>query len=108
MRRSICLYFVSDPKGILVATLAWGEMLTCQIVLMRHRGFTKLASGGHVIFWVPLGLILIFARPMENAAYDIYLTIPLVANLVSLLFDINNLRLWLGDDRQVLGHERSV
>jgi len=83
-------------------------MLTSQIVPMRHRGFTKLASGGRVIFWVSLVLILIFARPMANGAYDTYLTILLVVNLVSLLFDINSLRLWLGDDRQVLGHERSV
>jgi hypothetical protein len=104
----ISLYFLSKPTGILVAGLAWGGMLTSQIVLMRHRGFTKLVSGGHVIFWVPLVLILIFARPVANGAYDTYLTILLVVNLLSLLFDINDLRLWFGGDRRVPGHKRSV
>lgn len=104
----VSLYFVSKPMGILVAVLAWGGMLTSHIVLARHRGFTKLVSGGHVIFWVPLVLILIFARPVANGAYDTDLTILLVVNLLSLLFDINDLRLWLGDDRRILGHKRSV
>ena len=104
----ISLYFVSHPKGILIAALAWGGMLTGQIVLIRHRGFSKLVSGGHVIFWVPLVLILIFARPMANGVYDTYLTILLVVNVLSLLFDINDLRLWFGGDRQVIGHKRSV
>lgn len=104
----ISLYFGSDPMGVLVAVLAWSGMLTSQIVLIRHRDVTKLVSGGHVIFWVPLLLMLIFARPIANGTYGTYLTILLGANLVSLLFYINDLRLWLGGDRQVLGHERSV
>ncbi|GAA3855619.1 hypothetical protein GCM10022404_03450 [Celeribacter arenosi] len=104
----ISLYFASEPMGILVTALAWGGMLTSQIVLMRHRGFTKLVSGGHVIFWVPLVLLLVFARPVANGAYDTYLAILLAVNLLSLLFDINDLRLWLGGDRRVIGHERSV
>lgn len=104
----ISLYFVTEPKGVLVATLAWGGMLASMIVLIRHRGFSKLVSGGHVVFWMPLVLILILVRPVANSAYDTYLDILLVANLVSLLFDINDLRLWLGGDRQVAGHERSI
>lgn len=104
----ISLYFVSEPKGALVASLAWGGMLVSITTLIFHRGFTKLVSGGHVIFWMPLVLILIFARPVANGAYDTYLTILLLANLASLLFDTNDLRLWFGGDRQVLGHKRSV
>jgi hypothetical protein len=102
------LYFVSEPKGILVAVLAWAGMLASLTALIKHRGFTKLVSGGHVLFWIPLILILIFARPMANGAFDTYLNVLLVVNFISLLFDINDLRLWLGGDRQVIGQNRSV
>ena len=104
----INLFFVSEPRVIIIAALALGGMLVSQFTLIRHRGFTKLVSGGHVAFWVPLALILMFARPMANGGYDTYLNILLVANLFSLLFDINDLRLWLGGGRQVIGHERSI
>lgn len=73
-----------------------------------HLGFTKPVSGGHVVFWVTLVLKLIFARPLANGAYETYLAILLLANLVSPQFDINDLRLWFGGDRQVLGNKRSV
>ena len=96
--------FMSEPKGILIATLAIGGMLASITTLVLHRGFSKLVSGGHVFFWTPLVLILIFARPVATGAYDTYLTILLAANLFSLAFDINDLRLWLRGDRTVRGH----
>tara|TARA_R110002074_G_scaffold268155_1_gene440281 strand:+ start:325 stop:684 length:360 start_codon:yes stop_codon:yes gene_type:complete len=71
------------------------------VTLVIQRGFTKPVSGGHVIFWMPLVLVLIFARPMANAPFDTYLTALLAANTFSLLFDINDLLLWLGGDRRV-------
>tara|TARA_R110000796_G_scaffold86806_11_gene187740 strand:- start:2555 stop:2713 length:159 start_codon:yes stop_codon:yes gene_type:complete len=52
--------------------------------------------------------VLIFASPMANEAYDTYIIVLLVANLVSLLFDNNDLRLWLENNHQVIGHDRSV
>lgn len=97
--------FLSEPKGGLIALLALGGMVASIATLFLHRGFSKLVSGGHVFLWTPLVLILIFARPAASGAYDTYLTILLAANLFSLLFDINDLRLWLRGDRRVLGHE---
>ena len=46
--------------------------------------------------------------PMANEAYDTYIIVLRVANLVSLLFDNNDLRLWLENNHRVIGHDRSV
>jgi len=104
----ISLYVVTEPKGALVTALAWGGMLVSITTLILHRGFTRLVPGGHVIFWLPLVLILIFVRPVANGAYVTYLSILLLANLASLLFDNNDLRLWFGGDRRAPGHKRSI
>ncbi len=98
--------FLSEPKGILIALLALGGMAASITTLILHRGFSKRVSGGHVFFWTPLVLILIFARPVATGTYDAYLTILLATNLFSLVFDINDLRLWLCGDRHVLGQEQ--
>lgn len=100
----VSIAFLSEPKGILIAMLALGGMMASIATLILHRGFSKLVSGGHVFFWTPLVFILVFTRPVATGAYDTYLYILLAANLFSLVFDINDLRLWLRGDRGVPGH----
>jgi len=72
------------------------------IPLFMYRGFTLLVGGGHVLIWTPLVLFLIFARPQGSAAYNIYLWILLIVNLISLVFDYKDLFRWLGGARSVL------
>ncbi|MCV6585245.1 MAG: hypothetical protein OIF47_06905 [Marinibacterium sp.] len=99
--------FLNEPKGALIALLAWGGMAASLITVIMHRGFSRLVAGGHVFFWTPLVLIVLFARPEGSAAYSTYLTVLLATNVFSLIFDINDLRRWLGGDHSVLGHDQT-
>lgn len=102
------LFFAGEPGRKLIAVQPLGGVAVSIAVPIRHRGFSRLVSGGHVLFWAPLVLLLIFALPVADGVCDIYLWILLAANASSLVFDINDLRLWLGGDRRVLGHDRSI
>tara|TARA_R110002096_G_scaffold137245_6_gene290459 strand:+ start:239 stop:430 length:192 start_codon:yes stop_codon:yes gene_type:complete len=62
-------------------------------------------SAGHVVAWTPLVVLLILARPEASGVYDTFLTVLLVTNLISLVFDVNDLRLWQQGDRGVIGHD---
>ncbi|SOH93215.1 hypothetical protein SAMN06273572_1011070 [Monaibacterium marinum] len=88
------LAYLDQPMGITIAALAWGGMLISVGILIRDRGFSKLVSGGHVLTWPPLVLLLIFARPDGSDSYGLFLTALLLVDAVSLIFDTNDLRLW--------------
>lgn len=91
------LIFLDQPMGVLIAALALGGMVISTIITIAHRGFSKLVSGGHVITWTPLVLLLILAFPDGTATYQTFLGVLLVVNSISLVFDINDLRLWFRD-----------
>lgn len=88
------LAFLGQPGGLLIAALAIGGMIMTVAIVIAMGGFTKLAAAGHVLPWTPLVYMLIFARPEGSALYQIFLTVLLVANAISLAFDVNDLRLW--------------
>lgn len=89
------LAFINEPSGPLIATLAIGGMIVTVSIVFAAGGFIKLASAGHVLPWTPLVLMLAFARPDGSAVYQIFLTVLLITNVISLLFDFNDIRLWL-------------
>ncbi|MDO6456307.1 hypothetical protein Q4494_04390 [Celeribacter halophilus] len=89
--------FLDQPWGMLIAALSYGGMAISGAVVLLHRGFSKLVSGGHVLPWTPLVLILLFVRPDGTDAFDSYLIILLVTNLVSLVFDYKDLLEWMRD-----------
>ena len=95
-------------SGDHVASLAWSGILLSTNALPIHRGLNKHVLGGHVSPRMPPVLILIFARPVASGAYDTYLALLLLANLASLQFDTNDLRVWFGGARRAHGHKRSV
>lgn len=89
------LAFLTQPSGALIATLAIGGMMLTVAIVIALGGFSKLAAAGHILPWTPLVFVLIFARPEGTAVYQIFLTILLITNVISLAFDFNDLRLWL-------------
>lgn len=95
------LAFLSQPSGTLIAALSVGGMVISLTAVIAGRGFTKLVSAGHVLTWTPLVLILMFAPPEASGTYANFLTVLLVTNTFSLLFDFNDLRLWYNGDRAV-------
>lgn len=93
------LFFMGEPLGILIAILSISAMMISMIFLVRDRGFSNLVSAGHVVPWTILVLLLIFARPEGSAAYGTFLTVLLVVNVISLVFDYNDAIRWIKGDR---------
>lgn len=89
------LAFLNEPEGALIAALAIGGMVFTVAIVVASGGFTKLASIGHILPWTPLVLMLALNRPEGSDLYQLFLTILLVINLISLAFDFNDLRQWL-------------
>lgn len=95
--------FIGDPWAWLIAALAFAGMIPNIFILISDRGFTNRMAVPHVIFWIPLVLILayllIFFDVILPSAYDVYLKLLLVINLISLGFDIPETRAWLRSRR---------
>ena len=89
------LFFLSQPGGPLIATLAIGGMAITVAIVFATGGFSKVAAAGHILPWTPLVVMLVFARPEGTAFYDTFLTVLLATNVISLVFDFNDLRVWL-------------
>lgn len=89
------LAFLNQPSGVLIATLALSGMIITVSIVIVAGGFSKLAAAGHILPWIPLVLMLIFAKPSGTAVYQTFLTALLIINLISLAFDFNDLRIWL-------------
>ena len=91
----VTLAFLDQPNGTLIAILAIGGMILTVAIVIASGGFTKLASVGHIVLWTPLVYMLIFARPEGAFVYQTFLTVLLVINMLSLVFDFNDLRIWI-------------
>lgn len=99
------LWFLSEPGGGLIALLAVGAMVLNGPIMLWDRGFSKLMALPHVLVWTPL-VVLVAAmlwRGEADGAFRTYLVILLVTDLVSLGFDIPDLRAWWRGDRAVAG-----
>ncbi len=89
------LAFLSQPGGPLIAVLAIGGMAMTVAIVFATGGFSKLAAAGHILPWTPLVIMIAFARPEGTAIYGTFLIVLLVTNVISLVFDFNDLRVWL-------------
>lgn len=91
--------FIGDPWSWLIAALAFTGMIPNIYILISDRGFTNRMAVPHVIFWIPLVLILayllLFSDIVLPSAYGVYLKLLLVINIISLGFDIPETRAWL-------------
>jgi len=92
--------FIKEPYGIVVASLAILGMAFNMIPMIAERGFGKAMAIPHVIFWVPLVvLILLKVLPVSVGPYKSFLIALLVINIFSLAFDIPDSLKWLKGDR---------
>lgn len=89
------LAFLNQPGSAVIAALAIGGMFLTVAIVIASGGFTKLASVGHILPWTPLVTILVFARPEGSTIYQVFLTVLLTINVISLVFDYNDLRIWI-------------
>lgn len=97
------LFFIGQPGGPIVAILALLGMVLTILPVPFERGFSKATAFGHIVPWTVLIGIILLARPEGSAAFDVYLTVLLVLNTISLGFDYVSAYKWIKGDRIVVG-----
>lgn len=106
---NVCtIFFLDEPYGIWIAILAYGGMIPLGIIAVIQRGLSKAGSIPHVIAWTPLVIALAWwlaESGPNNPTYNAFLTVLLVANLISLIFDYIDSIKWLRGAREILGRE---
>ena len=99
----ISLYFYNEPQGLWIAFLANIAMLLNLPVMLKDRGFSKLMAIPHLIPWTILVVWIFFFRPEVGGSFDVYLTILLVVNTISLAFDYPDAVKWWRGEREPAG-----
>jgi hypothetical protein len=99
------LFFIGvHPSAGLIAFLSVMGMLVNLPILLRERGFSAALSFPHLIFWVPLVLILLVRPGFMDGAEGTYaqvLLVLLIVDLISLAFDVTEARKWLRGARAI-------
>jgi len=95
------IFFINEPKGMLIAFLANIGMLMNIPVMFYDRGMSKLMSIPHLLPWTVLVLLIIFRRPEATGLYDTFLWALLIINLISLAFDYVDALKWIKGDRAI-------
>lgn len=90
--------FIGEPWSWLIVALAFAGMIPNIVIMLSDRGLTNKMAVPHVIFWIPLVLILAYLLLFPDVtlppAYAVYLKILLVVNVISLGFDIPETLAW--------------
>ncbi len=97
------LFFIAEPMGLWVAFLTNIAMMMNLPVMIYDRGFSKLMGVPHLIPWTALVVLILLGRPDVTGLYDWYLTALLIANIISLIFDVPDAISWFRGDRAVAG-----
>ena len=99
----VSLFFLNQPMGRWIAFLAIFAMVPNLPLMLRDRGFGKVMALPHVIPWTILVVILLFFRPQGSVAYNAFLWILLIVDLISLGFDYTDAWQWFKGHREISG-----
>ena len=92
------IFFMGNPGSSLVVSFAIAGLLFNAIPIWFDRGFSSAMTIPHVIFWIPLTIILVnylmISEVLLTDNYRYFLIILMVCNLISLTFDIPDLFKW--------------
>ena len=99
----LSLAFLAEPMGHWIAFLAIVAMVLNLPVMWINRGLSNAMALPHLIPWTVLVVWLLVARPEASGVYAAYLTVLLVVDAVSLVFDYTDTIRWLRGDRAVAG-----
>lgn len=98
------LWFIGQPGSVLIASIAIAGIAFNAIPLWFERGFSHTMAIPHVIFWVPLVIILITyltgSKIILSDEYRYFLVTLLTCNLISLAFDIPDAFRWFRDRKR--------
>lgn len=96
-------FFLSEPKGPLIASLVAAGMFLSLLPIPFERGLSSLTAIGHLIPWTILVLYILFAMPEAGGTYAVYLSVLALVNTISLAFDYVDSYRWLKGDRAIAG-----
>lgn len=78
------------------------------IIVFINGGMSKALAIPHVVFWLPLELILLvrwMTIPDLSDFENTYILLILIINGISLLFDLYDTRQWWNGNRTIVGFE---
>ena len=90
--------------GFWVFLLSAGGMAPNLVVMAVERGFSRTMAWPHVILWPPLIVLIIYllsANVALPASYVLVLKLVLVVDIISLVFDIPDVRKWWTGERSI-------
>ncbi|MEX3011871.1 hypothetical protein [Hoeflea sp. TYP-13] len=101
-------FFMLDTvSGKWIAVLGGGALVINTVLVLLNAGFSRVLAIPHLIFWLPLELVLIgryFAADMGEGETRLTLVV-LIINGISLGFDFVDTRRWFKGERDVIGFE---
>ncbi len=103
------IWFIGQPGSVLIASIAIAGIAFNAIPLWFERGFTNTMAIPHVIFWVPLVIILIAYLTGSKTIlgeelyeeYRYFLVALLICNIISLAFDIPDAITWFRNRKRI-------
>ncbi|WP_270729775.1 hypothetical protein [Shimia sp. Alg240-R146] len=95
----------AHPSAIWVAWLSVAGLAFNMPILMRARGFSAALAFPHLVFWLPLVVVLILRPAMFDGVSGCYATlllVLLVVDVASLAFDGLEAVKWAKGDRAII------
>ena len=100
-------WFLGTEIGFWVATLGAGAIFLNFVPVLINGGMSKVLAIPHLVFWVPLEIILIrlvMSGNLQGGEFWLAVTV-LIINGISLGFDFYDTREWWRGNRSVVGFE---
>jgi len=99
------LFFLDEPMGTTIAFLALLGVLPNMPIMLGERGFTKLMALPHILPWLAMNYLIVAQWPNAEGAYAVMLWSLAIVTSISIVFDINDLTIWVKGDRSVVGFD---
>ncbi len=100
-------WFLDTRTGFWVALLGAGAILLNAVIVLINGGLSKVLAIPHLIFWIPLEIILlrlVIAGGLSETEWRLAV-IVLVTNGISLGFDVYDTVAWWRGKRKIAGYE---
>ena len=97
------VFFLNEPKGMLIAFLAISGILPNAFFVLWNRGFSNVMAVSHIIFWLPLVYVLTVSfGTLDSGPFATFCIILFVVDIISLVFDARDSVAWFKGDRAVV------
>ncbi|MDF2370851.1 MAG: hypothetical protein P1V21_08665 [Rhizobiaceae bacterium] len=99
------LFFLETTSGQWIALLGSGALAVNTVLVLINGGFTRVLALPHLLFWIPLEMVLLFRMlrvEMDFVEFTLTLAV-LVVNAISLVFDGLDAKRWYSGEKGIIG-----